>query len=49
MIAMVADGDISQYHFIRREVNIKTIGVFLSYRVKKAKAQVDGLSGLNGL
>lgn len=46
MIAMVADGDISQYGYIRSEVNIKTIAIFLNYRVKKAKAQVDGLNGL---
>lgn len=44
-MALVADGDISQYHYIRSRVNIKTIAVFLKYRIDKAKMKIEAFNG----
>lgn len=41
MIALIADGDISQYHYIMNEVSVKTIIAFLKYRVRKNKIQAE--------
>jgi len=39
---VVADGDISQYHFIREKITLKQIAVFLDYRKKKFEAMTSG-------
>jgi hypothetical protein len=44
-VALAADGDISQYHYIRTRVSLKTIAVFLKYRVKREAAKAEGFDG----
>jgi hypothetical protein len=44
----VADGDISQYHYIRNRVTLKQIAVFLSYRLNKKEAELAAFKEQNG-